>query len=88
MKLDDYCGRYLLAPDLSYEIRRRPGGLEGQRSGRPASELAVEAPDVLFSPGRPRYRYVFRRDPSGRVTGFAERREAWDLVWRRVDAAS
>ena len=40
--------------------------------------------DVLFSPGRVRYRYVFRRDAAGKITGFAERREAWDLVWSRV----
>jgi hypothetical protein len=37
-------------------------------------------PHVLFVPGRLRYRKVFRRDASGRVVDFAERREAWDLV--------
>jgi len=31
-----------------------------------------------------RYRYVFRRDSSGAVSGFAERREAWDLPWTRL----
>jgi len=35
-------------------------------------------------PGRPRYRKVFRRDSAGGITDFAERREAWDLVWKRA----
>jgi hypothetical protein len=82
-RLDEYCGRYALAADATYEIRRKGEGLEGQRNGRPATDLFVEAPDVLFVPGRPRYRYVFRRDASGAVTGFAERREAWDLPWTK-----
>jgi len=84
-KLDEYCGRYSLASDVTYEIRRKSsgGGLEGQRNGRPATDLFAEAPDVLFVPGRVRYRYVFRRDSSGAVTGFAERREAWDLPWTK-----
>ena len=49
-------------------------------------KLLAEAPDVLFVPGRPRYRYVILRDPDGKVTGFSQRREAWDLVWTRVAA--
>ena len=83
-RLDDYVGKYSLAPDLVYEIRRKGDALERQRSGRDAEPLLVEAPDVLFVPGKPRYRMVFRRDAGGRVTGFAERREAWDLDWQRV----
>jgi hypothetical protein len=43
----------------------------------------VEATDVLFVPGRPRYRYIFLRDAAGKITGLAQRREAWDLVWKR-----
>ncbi|MEP6768205.1 MAG: DUF4440 domain-containing protein [Acidobacteriota bacterium] len=83
-KADEYCGRYALAPEIGYEIRRKGDGLEGQQTGRDAKELRAEAPDVLFTPGRPRYRYVFQRDPSGRITAFAERREAWDLLWTRT----
>lgn len=82
-KADEYCGRYWLSPDISCEIRRKGDGLEGQQTGRDAKELRAEAPDVLFTPGRPRYRYVFQRDPAGRITAFAERREAWDLIWTR-----
>ena len=51
-----------------------------------AGAMAIGSPDVLFVPGRPRYRYVLMRDPDGKVTGFAQRREAWDLVWTRIAA--
>jgi len=33
--------------------------------------------------GKPRYRYVFLRGSDGKITGLAQRREAWDLVWDR-----
>jgi len=81
---DEYCGKYVLTSTISYEVRRNGDTLEGQRTGRKAEELRDEAPDVLFVPGRPRYRYVFMRGADGRITGFAERREAWDLVWKRT----
>jgi hypothetical protein len=40
---------------------------------------------VFFVPGEPRLRYLFQRDAAGRITGFLQRRESWDLVWKRVD---
>ncbi len=80
---NEYVGRYALTPAISYEIRTQGDGLEGQQSGRPSETLRAEAPDVLFVPGKPRYRYVFLRDEGGAVVGFAQRREAWDLVWKR-----
>ena len=83
--LDAYVGRYSLTPDISYEIRKRPDGqLEGQRTGRAAEILMVEAPDVLFVAGRPRYRRIFKRDEQGNITAMAERREAWDIDWKRL----
>jgi len=81
---DEYCGKYALTSTISYEIRRNGDSLEGRQTGRKFEELRDEAPDVLFVPGRPRYRYVFLRGADGRITGFAERREAWDLVWKRT----
>jgi hypothetical protein len=83
-QMDEYSGRYALTPAITYEIRRKDGGLEGQRAGRAAEVLLAEVPDVLFVPGRPRYRKVFKRGPDGRITGFVERREAWDLEWSRL----
>jgi hypothetical protein len=82
----EYCGRYSLTPAIAYEIRCNGETLEGQQTGRKPEELRAEAPDVLFVPGRPRYRYVFLRDAAGKITGFAQRREAWDLIWKRAPA--
>jgi hypothetical protein len=45
--------------------------------------LLVEVRDVLFIAGQPRIRKIFQRDTAGRITGFVDRRENWDLVWRR-----
>jgi hypothetical protein len=80
----EYAGRYPLSPEKTYEIRIKAGGLEGQETGRKAETLLAEVPDILFVPGKPRYRKVFLRGSDGRITGFAERREAWDIVWTRV----
>jgi hypothetical protein len=82
---DQYVGRYRLGADLEYEIARDGPQLLARRSdGAPRTWLA-EARDVLFCPGRPRYRMIFHRSDSGRINGFAERREAWDLNWSRVE---
>jgi ketosteroid isomerase-like protein len=81
---NEYCGRYALTPTITYEIRCNGDALEGQQTGRKVEELRAEAPDVLFVPGRPRYRYVFLRGADGKITGLAQRREAWDLVWKRM----
>jgi hypothetical protein len=35
--------------------------------------------------GDPRIRKIFQYDAMGRVTGFIERRESWDIVWKKVD---
>jgi ketosteroid isomerase-like protein len=86
--LEEYAGVYRLTPAIAFEIRRTKDGLEGRQTGRDAMTLLAEAPDVLFAPGRPRYRYVILRGPDGKITGFAMRREAWDLVWKREAAPS
>lgn len=82
-QMEQYVGSYALTPTISYEIRLKDGGLEGQQTGRKAEPLKAEAPDVLFVPGKPRYRKIFQRGPDGHVTRFVERREAWDLDWTR-----
>lgn len=83
-QLDDYAGTYQLTEAIRYTIRRDGDRLIGERTGRPAQELRVEARDVLFVPGQPRSRKVFQRDASGRITGFADRREARDVMWTRL----
>lgn len=79
-----YCGRYTLG-DLTYVVRCETDGLTGGSPGKPSKPLRFETPDVLFVPGEPRLRYLFQRDASGRVSGFLQRRESWDLAWKRVD---
>ncbi|HEX2831818.1 MAG TPA: nuclear transport factor 2 family protein [Thermoanaerobaculia bacterium] len=81
-----YVGRYALTPDLFFEIRRGETGLQSKRGARNWEPILAEAPDVLFNPGSPRYRYIVQRDGEGRVTGIVERREAWDLHWQRESA--
>jgi len=82
-RLDEYVGTYALTDTVSYTIRREGHALVGVRSGRPAETLKVELPDCLFVPGDSRIRKIFRRDPRGRITGFVERRESWDISWPR-----
>jgi ketosteroid isomerase-like protein len=83
-QLDDYAGTYQLTDAIRYTIRRDGDRLVGERTGRPAQELRIEAGDVMFVPGQPRSRKVFQRDAGGRITGFADRREARDVVWTRL----
>jgi hypothetical protein len=78
-----YVGRYVGGPDLVYLIQWDGKQLVGGRQGRPMTPLEVEVRDVLFTPGQPRIRKIFQRDASGKITGFVDRRESWDLVWRR-----
>lgn len=82
--LDEYVGVYALTPEVKYTIRREGGRLLGQRTGRKEDALAAETPDALFVPGQPRLRKIFQRDASGKVTGFVERRETWDIAWKRI----
>ncbi len=83
-QLRAYCGRYALG-DLGYVVRCEADGLTGGQLGRAPKPLRLESPDVFFVPGEPRTRRIFQRDAAGRVTGFVERRESWDLFWKRVD---
>jgi hypothetical protein len=86
-QLDEYVGAYRLTDAIGYAIRRDGDHLVGERTGRPPQPLQVEARDVLFVPGQPRSRKVFQRDSAGRITGFADRREARDIVWTRSESA-
>jgi len=82
-ELSDYVGRYI-AGDLTYVISRDGDHLMGGREGRPADPLNVELHDVLFAPSQLRVRKIFQRDNDGRITGFVDRREGVDVVWKKV----
>lgn len=81
--LQQYVGRYTAAPDLTYVIKWDGQQLVGGRKGGAMKPLEVEVRDVLFVPGQPRIRKIFQRDGKGKVTGFVDRRESWDLVWKK-----
>lgn len=83
-RLNDYVGVYRLTPEITYTIRKESNALTGERNGRPAQRLSVEAADVMFVAGQPRSRKIFLRSPQGRVTGFVDRRDGRDVPWTRV----
>jgi hypothetical protein len=83
-KLDAYAGRYEAGPDFRYVIQREGDHLAGGREGKPLKPLSVELLDVLFSPGQPRSRKVFQRSAAGQVTGYLDRREGVDIVWKKL----
>jgi hypothetical protein len=82
--LADYAGHYDLTSAIHYNIRVDGARLLGARDGGKEVELKAEAADLFFVPGSPRSRKVFFRDAAGHVTGFADRREGNDIVWRRA----
>lgn len=81
--MQQYSGRYSGGPELVYLIQWDGKQLVGGRQGAPMKPLKFEVRDVLFAPGQPRIRKIFQRDAKGNITGFVDRRESWDLVWRR-----
>lgn len=83
-QMQEYAGRYSESPALTYVIRWDGKQLTGGREGRELKPLQAEVRDVLFVPGQPRIRKIFQRDANGKITGFVDRRESWDLVWRRA----
>jgi ketosteroid isomerase-like protein len=82
-ELRQYVGQYAGAPGLVYVIRWDGQRLVGGRKGRSMKPLDVEVRDVLFVPGQPRIRKIFQRNDKGKITGFVDRRESWDLVWKK-----
>ena len=78
-----YSGRYRLTDAIVATIACDADGLVATREGRPPSHYRAEVRDVFFAPGQPRSRRIFRRDAAGRITGFSDRREGEDIVWRR-----
>ena len=70
--------------DRTMAIVRTADGLTIADPGADPRPLEREAGEMWFVPGSPRYRYVVERDADGRVAAILQRREAWDLRWRRL----
>ena len=84
-ELKQYAGRYRLkdSEDI-YSIQLTQGQLLGTRGSRKPAAWHAEARDIFFVAGDPRIRKIFQRDDSGRIVGFVERRESWDIVWVKI----
>jgi ketosteroid isomerase-like protein len=68
----------------TYTLALIDGKLMGGRTGKTPSEWNAETRDVFFIKGDPRIRKIFQYDANGKVTGFVERRESWDIAWKKV----
>jgi hypothetical protein len=79
-----YSGTYELTAEINGTMRCENGELVFERPARPARHFRSELLDVFFEPGEPRTRRIFARDQQGRITGFVDRREGRDIVWRRT----
>jgi ketosteroid isomerase-like protein len=83
--LQKFAGTYKLKDsEPTYTITLNDGKLMGGRTGKTPSEWNAETRDVFFIKGDPRIRKIFQYDATGRVTGFIERRESWDVVWHKA----
>jgi hypothetical protein len=84
-QLAQYAGTYKLKDsEATYSLKLVGDQLIGTRDARSPATWNAEAADVFFINGDPRIRQIFRRDASGRVCGFVERRESWDIVWVKI----
>ncbi len=83
-RLNDYVGRYELAPGEVMKVTRNGRELTAQRgSGKPYT-LLPESPDLFFRSGT-EGRKFFHRDASGLVDRLIDRRNNEDLVWKRIE---
>ena len=83
-KLDDYVGVYTpLTPEVTYAIRRSSDGLTGERTGQQTRTTQGRGRGLSVRSRPTAASQDLQRDGAGRVTGFVERRETWDIVWRR-----
>jgi hypothetical protein len=79
-----YAGRYALTADIVATIACRGDALTVERPGKTARTFLAETQDVFFEPGSPRTRRIFQRDAAGHVTGFVDRREERDILWKKL----
>lgn len=88
-RLAQYVGTYRLKDsEPTYTIKLLNGVLVGARDARKPMPWSAEASDVFFIAGDPRIRKIFQRDASGKIIGFVERRESWDIVWVKTGRVS
>lgn len=84
--LRDFAGAYRLGPTDRVTITVEGGVLYATRGTQPREALIALGGDHFARKGRNRGERIFVRDATGRVTGFADRRDNNDLIWRREQA--
>jgi hypothetical protein len=82
---EEYAGHYQLPDGLSLEIVWNGKSATIRKGSGIAHPLKAELSDLLFIPGDPRIRYVIQRGADGRIFRLLQRRESWDIVWKRAD---
>lgn len=82
-RLAGYAGAYRLGNGPRAQVRLDGDRLLFEREGRPAQELVPTGVDRFGWADHPRTERFFRRDASGRIDAFVDRRDNNDLVWRR-----
>ena len=82
-RLDDYLGKYELAPGVTRSVTREGNQLYSQRGEHKRELLVPEAGDIFFRPGV-EGRFVFRRDESRKIDALIDRRNNEDLIWKKV----
>lgn len=84
-EIDSLTGTYRAAGS-TYLIRREGDRILASQDGGPEREKLATGYDLLFTPGRPRMRMIFRRDACGKVIAFASRNENRAIDFKRVEA--
>ena len=82
--IDDYVGTYRAESGLTFTFARQGADLAGTTGGQPLTVQKAEAPDIFFTPGAARAVKIFRRDSSGKVTGFVYHRTGQAIVFSRI----
>ncbi|MEO5866913.1 MAG: DUF4440 domain-containing protein [Sphingomonas sp.] len=82
--LRDYVGAYVNASGTRFVFTVQDGHLAASLNGGPTTRQLAEVRDVVFTPGRARFRKVFLRGADGRVVSLAYRHEGHDIVFKRL----
>jgi Domain of unknown function (DUF4440)/Domain of unknown function (DUF3471) len=83
-QLDEYVGRYQLAPGIVVAITRQDDQLYAQRGEGKPYPLRAECVDLFFRSDA-EGRRLFRRNDKGQVDAMIDRRNNEDLVWKKLE---
>ena len=82
--VDDYVGTYRADSGQTITFARQGDDLAATTGGQPLTVQKAEAPDIFFTPGAARIVKIFRRDASGKVTGFVYHRPGQAILFSRL----